>query len=179
MALFILTLFNQHLFPCLGFSEQFASENLNSVSWKCSSHSNDLGSSDNTAKKQIVCLPRLCHDDWAPANHRDVGLISLLRYMAIQHLSDVCLQLIAHSCPVGICTCSFIGSANQDKSPTLGAVIDFPRASRCPSEIPMSFLHSRGLSLSWQSQIVVSEVQAAMPLKTWGLLFPPVSSKSQ
>lgn len=51
--------------------------------------------------------------------------------MAMQHLSDVWLQLIAHSCPVGICTCSFIGYVNKDKSPSpAGAVIDSLRAAR-------------------------------------------------
>lgn len=151
MAPFILILFHRRPFPFLSFSKQFVSENLNSISWNCSSHCSDLGSSESTPIKQIV--PRLCHDDWAPTNHRDVTLMSTLRYTATQRLSYVCFQLIAHSCPVGICTCSFIGSANQDKSPTPGAAIDSPRASRCLSEKPWSLLWARGSSLSWQSQM--------------------------
>lgn len=106
--------------------------------WKKHFHSCVYGSKLVTCPSYISSFTPRQRDKFQHCD--DVGLMSLLRYMAIQHLSDVCFQLIAHSCPVGICTCSFIGSANQDKSPTPGAAIDSPRASRCLSEKPMSLL---------------------------------------
>lgn len=65
----------------------------------------------------------------------------------------------------GGCTCSFIGSTNQDKSPTQVQLSTPPRASRCLSEKkPMSPSKADGSPLSSQSQTVFLKSRQRCPL---------------